>query len=250
MLQRLFNARWPFRFRKQAEPARSDYLLPEFLRHIDATRVRTVFELGAREGDDSLRLVEAFPCRLYAFECNPQILPECRERVKDDARITLVEKAVWDKTATIPFYPVVGSTWRDGSPTEPNPDEWNIGASSCYLARTDYLQRYEQEETRVEAIRLDEFCRAHNVHSIDLLCIDLQGGMLNALHGLGEKLRDVTYLIAEIERRPIYRGQALFPEIDRYLRDFGFRKLAEKRRDAWFGDYLYQRQGNTCQTPR
>lgn len=52
----------------------SDYLQPEFLRHIDRDQVGTVFELGAKDGHDSLLLADYFQCRLYAFECNPQSL--------------------------------------------------------------------------------------------------------------------------------------------------------------------------------
>ena len=220
----------------------SDYLRPEFLRHIDPGQVGTIFELGAKDGRDTILLAEYFHCQLYAFECNPQSLAECRQRLKGREDVILVEKAVWDENRSIPFYPVVHSTWSNGEPTEGCPGSGNIGASSCYRARTDYLQRYVQEEITVAAIRLDDFCREKNIHEIDLLCIDLQGAMLRAVRGLGDYLRGVKYIIAEIENREIYHGQALLPEIDGYLKNFGFRQAAKHYRDAWFMDYLFLRE--------
>jgi FkbM family methyltransferase len=219
----------------------SDYLSSEFLQYIHPDQVKTIFELGARDGSDSILLSEYFQCQLYAFECNPQALRECRKRLQDRERIVLVEKAVWDKNQRIPFYPVVRSTWSNGEPTEDLSGNCNIGASSCYKARSDYLQTYVQEEISVEAIRLDCFCRERNIQTIDLLCIDLQGAMLKALEGLAHYLLTVKHIIAEIENREIYHGQSLLPEIDGYLRKFGFSQVAKKYRDPWFMDYLYLR---------
>jgi len=220
----------------------SDYLQTEFLRYIDRDQVGTVFELGAKDGRDSILLADYFQCRLYAFECNPQALTECRRRLEIRKDIILVEKAVWDENCPIPFFPVVHSTWQNGEPTEGCPGGANIGASSCFQARSDYLQRYVQEEITVPAIRLDSFCRERSIQSIDLLCIDLQGALLRALQGLGDYLGKVKYIVAEIENREIYHEQDLLPEIDDYLKKFGFRQAAKKYRDAWFMDYLYLRE--------
>jgi hypothetical protein len=58
---------------------------------------------------------------------------------------------------------------------------------------------------------------------------------------MGILVSTVKYIIAEIENREIYHGQSLLPEIDDYVRKFGFRQAAKKYRDPWFMDYLYLR---------
>ncbi|MGI9070069.1 MAG: FkbM family methyltransferase [Bryobacteraceae bacterium] len=212
-----------------------DYLHPGFLMRIDANSVHAVFEVGCSDGTDTLRLAQAFPAVIHAFECNPEVLPQTRLNVSNHDRIRLVERAVWDSECRLPFFPVIASTHLGRAGHNP-------GASSCFRARSDYLQHYEQKDTIVNAIRLDSYCRQHGIDAIDLLCIDAQGAELQVLKGLGDLIRSVRYLITEIEVRPIYQGQALYPEIHAYLTSNGFRQAAEVYRDDWFSDYLYIRR--------
>ena len=93
----------------------------------------------------------------------------------------------------------------------------------------------------VEAIRLDTYCAQHEISSVDLLCMDVQGAELRVLKGLGEVLERVRYIITEIEITPLYYGQAIYAEVHGYLKASGFRQAAEVYRDAWFSDYLYIR---------
>jgi hypothetical protein len=72
--------------------------------------------------------------------------------------------------------------------------------------------------------------------------MDLQGAELHALRGLGDAISGVKYIISEIERKPIYYGQDLLPEVDDYLRERGFTQAVEVHRDDWFSDYLYLRR--------
>ncbi len=214
----------------------SEYLNPGVLRLIDTSSVRTVFELGAHDGLDTIALQARFDADVHAFECHPGMLPLARERILAHpaaGRIRLVEKAVWDSSTRIPFYPVVRTTAADGTELE------NPGASSCFRVRDDYHRRYEQSVTEVDTLRLDAYCAEQKIGRVDLLCIDIQGAALHALRGLGEHLREVRYILAEIENRPLYHGQDLFPEISAHLSAHGFRCAAEIERDAWFSDYLF-----------
>ena len=52
----------------------------------------------------------------------------------------------------------------------------------------------------------------------DLLWMDLQGAELMALRGARETLRSVKVIHIEVSFRPMYVGQALFWDIDDYLR--------------------------------
>lgn len=93
----------------------------------------------------------------------------------------------------------------------------------------------------VEATRLETCCARLGITSIDLLCMDVQGAELRALKGLGGMLQQVRYVITEIEIKPLYYGQSVYPEVHAYLKASGLRQAAEVYRDPWFSDYLYIR---------
>ncbi|MEQ1839006.1 MAG: FkbM family methyltransferase, partial [Verrucomicrobiales bacterium] len=177
----------------------SDYLNPRFLEEIDTSSVSTILEFGAHDGRDTLALCLRFGARIHAFECHPDFFPIARDRCRPYPKIHLVERAVWDADTRIPFYPVVRTMVEGGVIDNP-------GASSCFRACDDYHQIYEQSATEVEAIRIENYCAEHRMDRIDLLCMDVQGAGLHALRGFGDRLRDVRYLIAEIETRPLYVG--------------------------------------------
>jgi FkbM family methyltransferase len=213
-----------------------DYLNPGFLRQIEQQRVHTIFEVGCADGADTLRLAAFFPAYIHAFECNPLALIEARRRCASTNVIRLVEKAAWDADCTIPFFPVTAVVEKETRKVTRNP-----GASSCFKA-LDYHSQYYQAEVMVEATRLDTYCAQHGTTSIDLLCMDVQGAALRVLKGLGSVLERVRYIIVEVEIRPLYYGQALYPEVHGYLKAGGFRQAAEVYRDPWFSDYLYIRE--------
>ncbi len=217
-------------------PECGDYLNPGFLRRIDRESVSTIFEVGCADGNDTVLLAETFPAQIHAFECNPAALVNARRKCADAPMIRLVEKAAWDSDCLIPFFPVTVTVEKETGKVVKNP-----GASSCFEARPDYLTQYFQEEVMVEAIRLDTYCAQQNITSIDLLCMDVQGAELRALRGLGGMLESVRYVITEIEVKPLYYDQALYPEVHGYLKSHGFRQAAEVYRDPWFSDYLYIR---------
>ena len=223
----------------------SDYLRPEFLAHIPRSDVQIIFELGARDGADAVALRDYFGAEVTCFECNPHGIAISTVNLAREPYIKLVSRAAWDSNTEIDFYPVVEAKWQDGRPVV---DQFgalssNIGASSCYRARGDYLQRYVQEQIRVKAIRLEDYCMEQSVERIDLLCVDVQGAALRALRGLGTMLGNVKYVLIELEFREIYEGQDLYRETSEFLRSSGFDEVVAIPRDDWFSDFFYIRRG-------
>jgi FkbM family methyltransferase len=97
----------------------------------------------------------------------------------------------------------------------------NPGASSLFLASKDYTrEKYVQKEISVPSNTLDVYCI--NASRPDLLWMDLQGAELMVLKGADCILSDVKCIHIEIGFRPMYVGQPLFFEIDRFLKNRGF----------------------------
>jgi FkbM family methyltransferase len=212
-----------------------DYLQPPFLRALRGIRVRSIFEFGCGDGEDTIRLRNRFGAVVHAFECNPDMLPIVRARLQGEPGVHLVECAVWDADGPIPFYPVVHTV--QGGRELSNP-----GASSCFRAVSGYHQEYVQSEATVEAVRLETYCDREGIGPPDLLCIDAQGAALRALRGLGRHLAGVRAIIIEIEHREVFVGEDLYPAVDAFLRDAGFEQAVVIEHDGWYNNYLYLRR--------
>lgn len=81
-----------------------------------------------------------------------------------------------------------------------------------------------QEVGKVEGVEirtLDSF-REYFPQGADLLKIDTQGTELEVLKGAEETLKSVLMVEVETEFNPFYEGQALFGDVDAFLRSRGF----------------------------
>ena len=158
----------------------SYYWDPQFLKHITGN-VQTVVEVGARYGDESLILANTFSdARVFSFECNPLTVDICKQNLQHIPNITFTPKGLGERNDTLPFYSYIDN---------------NDGASS-FLLRID--ASFTQKETgAIEVIKLQDFANEHNLPSIDLLCMDVQGFELNVMKGCGQYMKNIRYVIME-----------------------------------------------------
>jgi FkbM family methyltransferase len=69
---------------------------------------------------------------------------------------------------------------------------------------------------------LDTVLAEQQIHRIDAIKLDTQGSELDILRGAESALRNCALVDIEVEFNPIYEGQPLFCDVDRFLRDHGF----------------------------
>jgi FkbM family methyltransferase len=157
--------------------------------------IRTVIELGARDGSETAEFARRLPrAHIYTFECNPQTFPQCRSTVSGLQQVELVEKAVADRDGPITFFPIdperTETTWEDGNP----------GASSLLRASGKYpVETFAQGEIMVEGTSLRSFMAERDLSGVDLLWMDIQGAELMALEGLGDRIAQVKLIHTEVE---------------------------------------------------
>jgi FkbM family methyltransferase len=193
----------------------------------DRRNIKTILELGSGNGMDSIYLYNYYPySKVYGFEANPGAIEICKKNLINFPEITLVEKAVSDKTERIKFYPVI-----DGRHL----------ASAIYKVKPEYPEHFKQTEIEVDAIRLDEWMEQNKIEPIDMICMDIQGAALKALKGLGKYLKDVRYIIAELEVKPIYQEEDLLEDVKKYLNDFEI--VGQSMVNEYYGDYVFKRRG-------
>lgn len=78
------------------------------------------------------------------------------------------------------------------------------------------------ERQRVQVLRLDDFMDSRGIDVVKLLKLDVQGYELSALRGCSRRLRDIEYIICEVQFCRLYEGAPLWQEIVAYLDPFGF----------------------------
>ena len=76
-------------------------------------------------------------------------------------------------------------------------------------------------ERKIELETLDGWCE-RTATSFDAMKLDVQGGELDVLTGATAQLERVVALELEVELNPIYTGQPLLGDVDRFLRSRGF----------------------------
>jgi FkbM family methyltransferase len=214
-------------------------MIEEYVSYIgDKMAPYIIFDIGSRDCEQSIEFYKHFPnAKIFAFECNPNTLPICRKNIlpyKD--RITLVEGAVCDYDGTITFYPInqqkTITTWKDGNP----------GASSLFKSNGTYkAEHYVQDEITTNCHRLDTVMSTYGIPAVDILWMDLQGAELLALKGLGCCIEKVQYIHTEATHTEMYTGQALFPELNKYITDHGFSVVNTLNPSYTFEDVIYKK---------
>jgi len=149
----------------------------------DIESISTIVEFGSRDGLDAVFLAEKFPnANIITFECNPRQIDECIKNIELSNykhRIKFIPNGVGDKQQSCKFYFY--------------PE--NVGASSLFIHND---KSNENDYAYINIVRAEDELKRLGVHTIDLLCMDIQGYEPFALIGLGKYLNGIKYIQSEI----------------------------------------------------
>lgn len=216
------------------KPEEHIFRLSEIAENYLKNEVKVILDIGARDLTESIFLSEKYPnAKVISFECNPQTLTICRERLTNYPNITLIDKAVNDYDGVCKFYPINPSktrtTWEDGNP----------GASSLFVANDKYpFETYVQDEIEIQCTRVDTSLKQLGIDKVDIIWMDLQGAELLALKSMGDFLQNVSIISTETEMNEMYKGQALFKDIDGFLNN-DFKLVYGNLNAIWGTDIVY-----------
>lgn len=116
------------------------------------------------------------------------------------------------------------------------------GQSSSLLKPDLHLESHPDIKFRdggpITTSRLDSILPPGS--KFDFINFDTQGAELRALEGLGRHLDSVKWAYLEVNTRQLYDGCALLHELDAFLEEHCFRRIATKMySDTGWGDALY-----------
>ena len=122
----------------------------------------------------------------------------------------------------------------------------NNGQSSSILEFGTHLIHHPQvhytEQIKGKTKRLDTLIEENNIHieHLNFINLDIQGVELRALKSMEKYLHCINYIYTEVNTEYVYKDCNLVGEIDEYLSQFGFTRVATKMcGNCGWGDAFY-----------
>jgi FkbM family methyltransferase len=202
---------------------------PLELRRVYGVEARGILHVGANEAEES----EAYRANSWGPVIWVEMLPEkfwrLKERFAGDPENTVLHAACWDvNDVELPIF----RASNDQSSSLLPPD----------LHLTAHPDVSFSKDVSILTSRLDSILPKSA--SFDFINFDIQGAELHALRGLGDLLNGVRWAYLEVNKRRVYTGCALLTEIDAFMRERRFIRIATRMvGNSGWGDALYVNTG-------
>ena len=182
------------------------FFLERYLKKENPDEFKNIFEIGAYNCEESLTFTRLFPnAHITAFECNPVLLPTCRDNSRKSDRITLVEKLVTDTPEDSTFYVCDG------------------GESSMNFPY------FNHSVTFVPTTTMDEYL---DDRPIDLVWIDVQGAEINVLRSFKDKLKNVKTIYCEVDiNAERYQSSSTLRTVNEFLSNYTIKDMMQLNRN-------------------
>ncbi len=190
--------------------------------------LRGVLHVGAHECEEKemYNKCEIEDAKIVWIDGNDQKIREMKQKYPD-AR--LYSALIDDQEREVKFYIT------------------NNGQSSSILPLDTHKQHYPDivvsEEQVKKTTTLKRLIEDNTIDPKDLNFwnLDIQGVELSALRGAGDYLKYADAIYSEVNVEHLYEGCALLPELDAFLKEKGFERVAMKLMPQGWGDALYIR---------
>ena len=191
-------------------------------------KIQGIIHIGIHWGEEHESYIKMNVKNLLYYEADPNNYQICKDFIKkntpDDVSVRLVNKALGDTNSVMEFY--ISS---------------NDSESSSFLKPKKHLSQYPwihfEKKVNIQLNRLDDVIE--NVNCFNTLVIDVQGFELNVLRGSCETLKNIDYIMTEINIDENYEGCCLLDELDLFLSNFSFERIETDLCGSTWGDALY-----------
>ncbi len=204
-----------------------------------------IFEIGSRDALDGINAHKLFNSKqTHIFECNPELIQQCKDNIKDINNIFLCDKALYNKdNEKVSFcFPVK---------LPGDPDCWNgMGTLNGkikkeYWINTNHPFKHLNNEnsefkiTQVETITLNTYCTKFNIEKIDLILLDVEGIPLQILNNF-ENITNTKIIISEVYYDEIFEnGNDTFDKMNSYLESKDFKCVINDKKNDYFGNAMW-----------
>lgn len=177
---------------------------------------RVFLEIGANDGTDTNRLLEAFPeIEIHCFEPDPRAIAAF-ERNVHSPRAHLHKIAIGAADATMTLYQSTGAP--PGREVE-FPDGYHLSGSLRAPKKHLDVHPWCKFETSIEVPvqRLDTWASKAGISAVDFIWADVQGAEIDLISGGRFTLQSTIFFCTEYALLELYEGQVSLKEIQASL---------------------------------
>lgn len=186
-----------------------------------------VLHIGANVGEEAPIYSELGINKQIWIEGNPDIFLKLKHNISGNPDATALNYLIGDENKDTVFH-ISNNGSQSSSILE-------LGTHAVVHPEVKFVQDIPMKMNRIDSLGLD-------LSGIDLLNIDLQGAELMALRGMGDLLKGFKAAYLEVNWEPLYKDCALFGEVCRYMKQFGFDAVEHKKCGATgWGDCFFIR---------
>jgi len=187
----------------------------------------SVLHVGAHLAEECNLYQSAGWSNVTWIEANPDLISDLRKKVEPMGH-RVIEAALWHSDNEVLSFSVASN-----------------GQSSSLLEFRDHSVLYPEivvdKQLMLKTSRLGTLLKDEKPP--DFCNLDIQGAELSALRGFGGMLSGVRAIYTEVNRAELYEGCARINDIDSFLSEAGFKRVATR----WvlgfgWGDALYLRE--------
>lgn len=192
--------------------------------------LRGAIHIGAHLGEECDWYNQMGFTGVVWFEANPELYPKLTQNLKLYENQVAFNFGIHDSLEEAPLH-ISSNDGESSSLLE-------LGVHAKYHPNVTYVK-----DVKAKFMRLDSFFKKwiNKITDYNFLNIDVQGTELNVLLSLGKEIAKLDYVYLEVNDEELYKGCALIPEVDEYLRQFNFIRVVTHFTKAHWGDAFYKR---------
>ncbi|HXP50853.1 MAG TPA: FkbM family methyltransferase, partial [Bacteroidia bacterium] len=213
----------------------------DVLRFFDKADALVIFDIGACEGEDSIKYSRLFPnAKVHSFEPVPKNIKIVEDNLKtyEAAHVKLIPVALSNK---------IGKQVLNVSSGRPEDadarEDWDYGNKSSSLLPPDEVLATHKwlkfpEQIEVQTDTLSNYCSTNKIDCIDFIHMDVQGAELIVLEGAGNFITNIKAIWLEVSDIAMYKNQPLRKDLENFMKAHNFRLYKSIVHDK-FGDQFY-----------
>lgn len=150
--------------------------------------MKTIVEIGANRGQDTINLVQQPDSFVYCIEPVPQLFEKLKVKFSENQNIKIFQLAIdnYDGKSNLGLSAPYHGPGTESSYACSSLYEFSDNISETWGNRPDFKMT---EYVEVEVMKLSTFIEKENIEVIDYLHCDAQSSDLNVLKSLGDKIK-------------------------------------------------------------
>ena len=186
-----------------------------------------VIHIGGHVGTeyDEYKNIENIKHMVF-YEPDPDNFKKLEEKISTDSRALCINRALGPFTCEANLHRESGNNGQSNSLLEP------------FKHTHIYPGIVFEEKMKVKVEPLDKYQTSPVFNFINM---DVQGSELNVLIGASKTLKNIDYVMTEVNRDELYKNCAYIEDLDYFLSKYGLERVEEvwDRDNPVWGDALY-----------